>query len=143
MSTIVDVNVVFPILLAWHAHHEIAWRWWNDRLDGKVSLCWPVRLGVLRLLTNPKAMNGRPVSPDQALEAWRQFARDPRTRWTESVPSSHEQHFRNLVAGRTASPNLWTDAWLAALSISAAFRLTSFDAGFRVFGLTNFEHLLP
>jgi len=37
--------------------------------------------------------------------------------------------------GRSALPNLWTDAWLAALSESLAIGLSTFDTGFQSFSL--------
>ena len=40
-----------------------------------------------------------------------------------------------------ATPNLWTDAWLAATAESQGVGLTSFDTGFRSFALRNFELL--
>lgn len=141
MKSIADVNVVFPILVAWHVHHGAAWRWWETQGDETVALCWPVRMAVLRLLTHALAMNGKPVSTDQALGAWDEFTSDPRTCWIESPPPSHEAVFRSRLKGRTPSPNLWTDAWLAALAVSLGHRMTSFDAGFRSFELLNFEHL--
>lgn len=45
------------------------------------------------------------------------------------------------VADRTASPNLWTDALLAAWAEATGCRLTSFDGGFRSFAGLEFEWL--
>ena len=141
MKTVADINVLIPILVGWHAHHATAWAWWDHTAPGAVGLCWPVKLGVLRLLTNPRAMNARPVSPVEALDAWTALARDPRSVWLDEIPSSHEILLRRFVSDRAPTPNLWTDAWLAALAESLGFRLTSFDADFRSFGLTDFELL--
>lgn len=140
MRTVADVNVLFAILVEAHVHHPTAWSWWERQLDDAVVLCWPTRLGVLRLLTNPKAMAGHPISPASALSAWDVLARDPRTRWSDPVPD-HESHFQHFVEGRLPSPNLWTDAWLAAHAKSQNYRLSSFDVDFRSFALSDFEHL--
>lgn len=142
MKTLADVNVLFATVVAGHLHHPVAWQWWERSADHSVALCWPTRLAVLRLLTNPKAMDGRAVSPEAALAAWDALALDPRTFWCDPT-SGHELIFRRYVAGRQASPNLWTDAWLAAHAESQGFRLASFDGGFRAFGLSDFEHLQP
>jgi toxin-antitoxin system PIN domain toxin len=142
MKTVADVNVLFATVVEGHAHHSTAWRWWEQAADHFIALCWPTRMAVLRLLTNPKAMNGRAVVPGTALAAWDALAIDPRTFWSDPVPGL-DAYFRHYVAGRQPSPNLWADAWLASHAESLGFRLTSFDADFRAFGLSHFEHLLP
>jgi predicted nucleic acid-binding protein len=35
--------------------------------------------------------------------------------------------------GRAATPNLWTDAWLAALALTHGCEMVTFDKGFRSF----------
>jgi toxin-antitoxin system PIN domain toxin len=140
MKSLVDVNVVFALLVQNHAHHAAAWHWWESREDETVVLTLPVRLGILRLLTNKSAMEGSPVSPEEALAAWDLFAADPRSIWL-SEPPAHDLYFRRNVIGRKPSPNLWTDAWLAAQAEASAIALTSFDADFLSFGLSSFELL--
>lgn len=141
MTRIVDVNVIFALLVDGHEHHPVAWRWWEERSDGSVVWSLPVKLGILRLLTNARAMEGNPLDPVAALDAWKEFARDPRVLEAEVAAAAHERELRRLISGREASPNLWTDAWLAALAESSSIGLTSFDAGFRNFGLQHFELL--
>lgn len=142
MQTVADINVILPILLAAHQHHSVAWNWWEGRDDRTVLLCWPVRLGTLRLLTNSRVMNGAPIPPEQALSAWDLLANDPRCLWSEPTPA-HEIFFRKFVSGRASTPNLWTDAWLAAHAEALHCGMTSFDAGFRSFGCFAFEQLVP
>ena len=86
-------------------------------------------------------MNGHAVSPEAALEAWNMFSADPRTLWVDVPQKSHEMHFRQNVIGRKPTPNLWTDAWLAALAESMAIGLISFDSDFNQFQLSDFELL--
>lgn len=140
--TVADVTVLFAMLVAAHPHHDIAWNWWEQQPDASVGLCVLTRLALLRLLTNPKAMGGTPVTPVAALTAWDALAADPRCIWLDA-DAPHEPFFRRYVSGRQPSPNLWTDAWLAALAASRQLRLTSFDADFRSFNLAQFEHLKP
>lgn len=141
MTSIADLNVLLPILVGNHAFHSSAWGWWEARPDASVGLCLLTRLGVLRLLTNSKVMAGNPVTPLEALSAWESLAEDPRCVWVE-CGADHESFFRQFVTDRPSSPNLWTDAWLAALAASNGFRLTSFDADFRSFQLPDFELLI-
>jgi len=142
MTALADINVLLPILVADHAFHRTAWRWWESRSEASVGLCLLTRLGTLRMLCNAKVMAGRPVSPRQAMDARDALAGDPRCIWVES-DGRHEEYFRLFTIARTGSPNLWTDAWLAALAAACGLRLTSFDAGFSSFNLPDFEHLKP
>ncbi|MFN0125341.1 MAG: TA system VapC family ribonuclease toxin [Verrucomicrobiales bacterium] len=140
MRTVADVNVLFSLLVAGYPHHAVCWEWWERQSDRSVALCLPTRMGVLRLLTHARAMGGAPVTPEQALSAWDQLAGDPRTIWTEPTEDL-DPLLRRFVAGRAPSPNLWSDAWLAAHAEALGCSLTSLDADFRSFGLKQFDWL--
>jgi toxin-antitoxin system PIN domain toxin len=142
MNTLIDVNVVFAIVVERHQHHPVAWQWWDQQAASSVGLCLPVRLGLLRLLTNAKVMENLPVTPDEALSAWDAMEADERTFTIGNPTTASEICFRKNVAGRMPTPNLWTDALLAAWAEAADYRLTSFDGGFRSFPNLKFEWLL-
>jgi toxin-antitoxin system PIN domain toxin len=133
MTCIADANVLFPLLVQGHAAHQVARLWWEEQPDGTVGTCLLTRLAVLRLLTNKIAMNGMPVTPDEAVQAWRQLQNDPRSLQIEAEPINHEPRFVALVSGREPTPNLWTDAWLAALALSLDYEMATFDRGFKSF----------
>jgi len=133
MTCIADANVLFPLLVQGHAAHHVTRRWWEEQTDGTVGICLLTRLAVLRLLTNKIAMNGMPVAPDEALQAWQQLHNDPRSLHIEAEPIDHETRFVALVSGRESTPNLWSDAWLAALALSLDYEMTTFDRGFKSF----------
>jgi toxin-antitoxin system PIN domain toxin len=133
MTSIADANVLFPLLVQGHVANETAKRWWDEQLDGTVGTCLLTRLAVLRLLTNRIAMNGNPVSPEEALDAWRHLSSDPRVFHIDAAPAEHESRFASFVSLREPTPNLWTDAWLAALAMSLDHEITTFDRGFRSF----------
>ena len=107
--------------------------WWEEQSDGTVGTCVLTRLAVLRLLSNRVAMNGEAVRPKEALAAWQRLAEDPRSIRIESEPATHEHRFASLITGREPTPNLWTDAWLAALALSLDYEMATFDRGFRSF----------
>jgi predicted nucleic acid-binding protein len=117
MKYIVDVNVLLPLLVGEHAAQAVAWRWWKQQDDDSVGLCLPVRLGVLRLLTNPLVMKKLAVTPREALSAWDVLQQDPRCFCQDDRSADHELLFRQYVTGSAISPNIWTDAWLAALAV--------------------------
>jgi toxin-antitoxin system PIN domain toxin len=133
MACIADANVLFPLIVQGHAAHNVARRWWEEQPDGAVGTCLLTRLAVLRLLTNKIAMNGMPVTPDQAVHAWQQLQGDPRSLHIEAEPIDHEPRFLALISGREPTPNLWTDAWLAALALSLDYEIATFDRGFKSF----------
>jgi toxin-antitoxin system PIN domain toxin len=133
MTCIADANVLFPLLVQGHAAYEVAKGWWDQQSDGTVGTCLLTRLAVLRLLTNRVAMNGAPVSPDEALKAWGRLSNDPRSFNVDGEPAEHESRFVSLVSSRQPTPNLWTDAWLAALSMSFDYEMVTFDRGFKSF----------
>ena len=133
MTSIADANVLFPLLVQGHAAHAVAKEWWDKQEDGTVATCLVTRLAVLRLLTNRVAMNGAPVKPEEALDAWQRLGNDPRSFHIDAQPIEHESRFESLVASREPTPNLWADAWLAALAISLDCELTTFDRGFKSF----------
>lgn len=133
MTCIADANVLFPLLVRGHVAHETATTWWETQPDGTVGLCLVARLAVLRLLTNRVVMSGFPITPTDALIAWQRLANDPRCFGAAAEPNSHEALFGTLVRGRKATPNLWSDAWLAALAQSLDCDLITFDRGFRSF----------
>ncbi|MFM8885217.1 MAG: TA system VapC family ribonuclease toxin [Chthoniobacterales bacterium] len=141
MIRLADTNVVFALLVEGHEHHARAWRWWQRRPDASVAWFLPVRLGALRLLTNAVVMEGEPLACAAALDAWDKFNHDPRTMELGATGAAQERAFRQFVRDRRPTPNLWTDAWLAALAESEGIGLSSFDAGFREFKLRDFELL--
>jgi toxin-antitoxin system PIN domain toxin len=133
MTCIADANVLFPLLVQGHAAHRVVRRWWEEQQDGSVGTCLLTRLAVLRLLTNKIAMNGMPVTPGEAVQAWQQLQNDPRSHQIEGEPIDHEPRFVALISRREPTPNLWTDAWLAALALSLDYEMTTFDRGFKSF----------
>jgi toxin-antitoxin system PIN domain toxin len=133
MTCIADANVLFPLLVQGHPAHDVAMAWWGEQPDGTVGTCLLTRLAILRLLTNRVAMNGQPVIPTDALKAWRRLSDDPRSFHIDSQPTDHEARFASFVSSRQPTPNLWTDAWLAALAVSLDYEMTTFDRGFKSF----------
>lgn len=119
--------------IAYRTVTEVAKAWWDEQPDATVGTCLLTRLTVLRLLTNRVAMNGAPVTPDDALKAWSKLSGDPRSFHIDAEPAGHEPRFVSLVSSREPTPNLWTDAWLAALAMSLDYEMTTFDRGFESF----------
>jgi predicted nucleic acid-binding protein len=141
MKCIVDVNVLLPLLCGGHPFQTDAWEWLETREVDSVGWCLPVRLAILRHLSNERIMGSGVLAPERCLEAWEQLARDERFFEVTGGGEGLEETFQAIVAGREPSPKLWTDAWLAALAESLGWEMVTFDQGFRRFGMTSLRVL--
>jgi toxin-antitoxin system PIN domain toxin len=137
-----DVNVVFPLLVDTHQHHEEGLAWFDSTAPGDVALCRVVRLGALRLLCNARVMGADVVDPAAALAALRSLEEDERIVLVRE-PDGLDVALKPLVARRTTTPNLWADAYLAAFAITSGLKLVSFDRGFTKFTGLDFLSLAP
>jgi hypothetical protein len=48
-------------------------------------------------------------------------------------PENMDVNLRAMVEGREATPNVWSDAYLAAFALSEGLSLVSFDGGMKSF----------
>jgi uncharacterized protein len=130
-ASLVDVNVLLPVLLPQHSAHAAAHAWLMHRpSDASTYWAWPTQLGVLRLLSQPRVMGDAALAPERALQTWDRLVAATGLQQIADTPPAHTQHPRMLVARRATSPNLWTDAWLAALALSLDCEMVSFDRDF-------------
>jgi toxin-antitoxin system PIN domain toxin len=141
MKSIADVNVLFPLLCEGHLARPAALRWFERQSIKSVGWCLLTRLAVLRLLSNAKVMGSSVQTPDNALHAWDALQNDERMEGVDLLPEKHEEIFRSLVAKRRPDPNLWADAWLAALAESGDWELVTFDQDFQQFSLSRWQLL--
>jgi toxin-antitoxin system PIN domain toxin len=140
---VADANVLLPILADGHAHRAPAMRWWEGCEDDDVGLCLPVHMAMLRLFTNVRVMGTGTLRPEEAWDAVGQLIGDPRVVLIEQIPDNHTKHWRANIKGRQASPDLWTDAWLAALAQATDSEMTTFDRGFKSFAKLKLHLLAP
>ncbi len=143
VQCIADANVLFALLTEGHAHRSVAFDWWQTCGDKQVGLCLPVRMAVLRLLTNSTVMGSGVLRPAQAWDAMAELIADPRITPIELVPTEHAALWRTHILRREPTPNLWTDAWLAALAQGLGCEMVTFDKGFRSFVGLQLRLLLP
>lgn len=141
MSAVVDVNVLLPIALSRHPLRDSAGEWWDTAADHSVVLCLPVRMAVLRLLSNRTVMGDDVLRPESAWSVWAKFCADDRTVERYDSPDGLDMLWFQNVSGRDSSPKLWTDAWLAAFAESAGYEMVTFDRGFRSFSITDLRLL--
>ena len=143
MRAIADANVLLPLLTEGHAHRTPAGAWWDACEDDSVGLCLPVRMALLRLMTNVRVMGSSILRPEQAWDVLEQLLDDPRIVVVDQVPMTHSDHWHANIEGREPTPDLWTDAWLAALAQATDCEMTTFDKGFRSFANLRLRLLSP
>jgi uncharacterized protein len=120
-----DLNVWLALAAPDHIHAAIARSWWNKE-DGRIAFCRFTQLGFLRLMTTAAAMDGRPLSVNEAWRIYDRFYDDDRVAFL-AEPIGVEVGFRGHAASRTASPKLWSDAWLLAIAQAASGTVVTFD----------------
>lgn len=140
MRFLPDVNVLFPLLVSRHAHRGDALEWFDGAQMAQVAVCRLTKLGVLRLLCTPQIMGADVLTPRAALEAFGALEDDERIVFA-TEPEGLDGVLKRLVARCATTPNLWSDAYLAAFAKQANFKLVSFDRGFAKFPGFDFTRL--
>jgi predicted nucleic acid-binding protein len=91
-------------------------------------------LGLVRLLCQPKAVGPGALDTIAAWTLYTQYRALPHIGLLPD-PEGCDDALRALVGVGSLPSRLWTDAYLAALSMSASLRLVTFDRDFERFGL--------
>jgi hypothetical protein len=124
-----DVNVWIALTVAEHTHHKAATNWYNSAEWDALVFSRLTQMGFLRLLTNEHVMGKRAASSPGAWKIMDNLLRNPDIRFA-AEPAGIESVWREFSESPQSSPNLWTDAWLAAFALTTGFRLVTFDRGF-------------
>ena len=132
ITDLLDVNVWLALAAEAHPHHLPARDYWENEAAPRSAFCRVTQLAFLRHLTNPAIMGDQVMTPSAAWAKLREFLALPEIQDLAEPPGLDAplEEFCNL--GRT-SPNLWTDAYLAAFARCAGLRLVTLDHGFSRF----------
>lgn len=132
-----DVNLWLALTLSEHPHGAAARHWFDQMtVPGSVLFCRVTQHGYLRLLTNAAvlaAYGNPPLTNREAWAAYEALLADERVVFQADEPPGIEARWRELAVRDTASPKLWMDAYLAAFSIAAGYRMVTTDAAFSQF----------
>lgn len=85
-------------------------------------------MGLLRLLTTAAAMGQEPLTMAQAWAVHDQLYSDDRVTFFREPPQV-DAGFRAYVNGGSASPKVWSDAWLLAFAEAAGRTVVTLDRG--------------
>jgi predicted nucleic acid-binding protein len=77
-SSFPDVNVWLALLLENHTSRAAARNWWESDQSEVIGFSRFTQIGVLRLLTTGAAMNGKPLTMNQAWKAYDRLFEDDR-----------------------------------------------------------------
>jgi toxin-antitoxin system PIN domain toxin len=127
-----DANVWLALAAEAHTHHGRARVYWEDEAAPVSAFCRVTQLAFLRHLTNRAIMGGHLLSPSGAWKKLHEFLALPEVNCLGEPPGLDPQFEAFCNLGRT-SPNLWTDAYLAAFAKCGGLRLVTFDDGFSRF----------
>jgi toxin-antitoxin system PIN domain toxin len=128
-----DVNLLVYAANESAVQHAPAHAWIEETLSGRetVAFAWPVMIGFVRVITNPRVLQ-QPWDAEQALtvvEGW--LAQPPATVVHPTV--RHAAVLRDLLLALGTAGNLTSDAHLAALAIEHGATLCSCDNDFSRF----------
>lgn len=131
-ADLLDVNVWLALAAEAHTHHRRADGYWHNEAAPLAVFCRITQLAFLRHLTNRSVMGAHTLVPAAAWRKWTDFLSLPEVTLLEEPAGLTAQLGKFCDTGQT-SPNLWTDAYLAAFSKCAGLRLVTFDQGFSRF----------
>lgn len=137
---LLDVNVWVGLCSAAHPFHTEAMRYWQSACEAETPLwfCRSTMMGLVRILSQPRAMGPNVLNLTQALAMYRQWLETPAVGLLADPPGLDDAIAQLL--GRRGEPQpirLWTDMCLAATAQSAGLRMVTFDRDFERFGLTR------
>ena len=137
---LLDVNVWVGLCSAAHPFHDPAMRYWQSTCETETPLwyCRTTMMGLVRVLSQPRAMGPNVLTLTQAMAMYRQWLNTPAVGLLADPPSLDDAI--EQILGRRGEPQpirLWTDMCLAATAQSAGLRMVTFDRDFQRFGLTR------
>jgi len=133
VAALCDVNVLLALLTDRHASHARAIDWANNLPADGAVLCRLAQLGLMRLLNNPAVMGDEALDAAACWSLWRRLLEDERFLFVPDEPPDLDVFFAQFTVGRTFSPRVWTDAYLAAYAHAMHLTLVTFDKGFTSF----------
>jgi toxin-antitoxin system PIN domain toxin len=139
-TDLLDLNVWLALAIEDHAHHQRARHYWYNESNDRIAFCRATSLGFLRLSTNSTVMGGRPLTPQQAWQAYLDFCRLPEV-FLSSEPRGCEDLLGRWINDGILTPRLWMDAYLAAYAMTGSQRLVTFDDDFTRFDGLDLLHL--
>jgi len=140
MDALVDVNVLFALVNERHVFHQTVCSWLDAQESGfRMGICRQVQMTLIRLLANNAAMDNDPLTLSEAWKVYASLIQDPAIYYFPE-PAGFQSCWIKFCQPYGASPKVLTDAYLAALAVTAGLPLATLDSDFRNFpGLSAVE----
>lgn len=127
-----DINVWLALTFEAHRRHPTSRTWFESVGDSRCAFCRLTQMGFLRLANSPAVFADEALSLAEAWSCYDQLRDDPRVGYAPE-PVGLDRLWRAYTVGRSRSPGVWNDAYLAAFGEAAGITVVSFDRGFRRF----------
>ena len=138
---LLDVNVWLALAIEEHPHHIAAASYWTDDGGAARFFCRLSAMSLVRLLTNKQLMADKPLTLPRAWALYRAFADMPGVDMIEE-PGELDADLDGRVTAKLPA-RLFTDAYFAALAVTARLRLVTFDRDFERFDKLALLRLSP
>ena len=125
-SFLPDVNVWLALASRRHIHAEKCSDWLNSLESPEVVFCRVTQMGLLRLLTKDSVMGTDVLSSRDAWRTYQIILSDARIGFALE-PFALAPEWQRLTSQKRPTPNVWTDAYLAAFARAGEFQLVTLD----------------
>lgn len=124
MISLLDVNVLIPLLWADHSHHKTAQKWFAANASDGWATCASTQAAFVRIISNPAFSTDAP-NPAEAAGLLEEFLHSPNHQfWNCNLTFARAiRPFRQSFSGHLQA----TDIYLLALAIHHKGRLVTFD----------------
>lgn len=135
MKKLLDINTWIALSLETHPQHKAARQWYRrtPMEPGDLLWCRQTEMGFLRLTTQERVMKVYAVEAltnNEAITFLTDVSADPAVARADE-PATARALWLKLARSRQPSPNVWMDAYLAALAMSLGAEMVTFDQGFK------------
>jgi toxin-antitoxin system PIN domain toxin len=127
-----DVNVWLAFTDSRHAFHLSARKYWEELREDDIAFCRITMLGLMRLATHKKVMQGKPFTNQEIWDIYKAYRSMPIVHFLNE-PQGIESHFCNCTNTPSFLHRLWTDGYIASFAMASGCRVVTFDGDFSRF----------
>ena len=125
-SFLPDVNVWLALASRRHIDAQKCGEWLNSLESPEIVFCRVTQMGLLWLLTKEAVMGPDVLSSRDAWRTYQTIVSDARIGFAVE-PFNLEEEWHKLTLQKRPTPNVWTDAYLAAFARAGEFQFVTLD----------------
>jgi toxin-antitoxin system PIN domain toxin len=142
MRDLLDASVWLPLSAPDHVHYSRARRYWDDEAADELVFCRITAMALLRHLTSPRILGEAALDGGAAWRALETWLALPQISLL-GEPVGLDELLRQWARHLDLRAGQWTDAYIAAFSVTSGSRLVAFDSDFRRYPGVELLHLRP